>query len=101
MSGNGEIVQDVAAERWEALEGPPLELVEVPAEDGGLDLLIYDEHGALVDASYVPAELVEAGAPGVVELPGRSGDRNQLTGGPSGGSLVLLVGRWTGTEPPP
>jgi len=60
MSGNGEIARDVLAERREALEGPPLRLVELPAEDGGLDLLIYAEHGALVDVSYVPAELVEA-----------------------------------------
>ncbi|MER7842208.1 hypothetical protein ABTY98_41595 [Streptomyces sp. NPDC096040] len=59
MSGNGEIARDVLAERWEALEGPPLLLVERPAEDGGLDLLIYDEHGALVDSSFVPAELVD------------------------------------------
>lgn len=62
MSGNGEIAQDVLTDRLEALEGPPLLLVEAPAEDGGLDLLIYDEHGALVDVSYVPAELAE-GAP--------------------------------------
>lgn len=59
MSGNGEIARDVLAERWEALEGPPLLLVELPAEGGGLDLLIYDERGHLVDVSYVPAELVE------------------------------------------
>lgn len=62
MSGNGEIDRDVLAGRWAALEGPPLRLVEAPAEDGGLDLLIYDEHGALADVSYVPAELVEASA---------------------------------------
>jgi hypothetical protein len=36
--------------------------VEAPAEDGGLDLLIYDEHGALVDVSYVPAQLVDVAA---------------------------------------
>ncbi|CAM5318554.1 hypothetical protein SCHAM137S_01942 [Streptomyces chartreusis] len=46
--------------RWEALERPPLILVELPADDGGLDLLIYDERGALVDESYVPAELATA-----------------------------------------
>ncbi len=59
MSGNGEIVRDVLAKRWEALEGPPLLLMETPVEDGGLELLIYDEHSALVDVSYVPAELVD------------------------------------------
>ncbi|MGW3971191.1 hypothetical protein ACWEFD_18065 [Streptomyces ardesiacus] len=63
MSGNGEIVQDVLAGRWEALEGPPLLLVEAPSEDGGLDLLIYDEHGLLVDTSYVPAALLDPTAP--------------------------------------
>jgi hypothetical protein len=57
MSGYGEIAQDVLTGRLEALEGPPLRLVEAPADDGGLDLLIYDERGALVDVSYVPAEL--------------------------------------------
>lgn len=65
MSGNGEIGHNVLAARLEALEGPPLTLVERPAEDGGLDLLIYDEHGALVDVSYVPPELVDQGAPAV------------------------------------
>ncbi|MGX1301352.1 hypothetical protein RKD35_002840 [Streptomyces albogriseolus] len=59
MSGNGEIARNVLTARLEALEGPPLRLVEAPAEDGGLDLLIYDEHGRLVDVSYVPAELLE------------------------------------------
>ncbi|QIY99439.1 hypothetical protein HEP87_42930 [Streptomyces sp. S1D4-11] len=58
MSGNGEIAQDVLAGRWDALKGPPLLLVELPAEHGGLDLLIYDERGTLVDVSFVPAELV-------------------------------------------
>jgi hypothetical protein len=60
MSGNGEIARDVLTGRLEALEGPALCLVELPAADGGLDLLIYDERGALVDVSYVPAELVGA-----------------------------------------
>ncbi|SOE31776.1 hypothetical protein [Streptomyces sp. OK228] len=59
MSGNGEIDRDVLAARWEALEGPPLALVEVPAEGGGLDLLIYDEAGTLVDVSFVPAALLD------------------------------------------
>lgn len=40
------------------MKGPPLLLVELPAEHGGLDLLIYDERGTLVDVSFVPAELV-------------------------------------------
>ncbi|MDH6489648.1 hypothetical protein [Streptomyces sp. SAI-127] len=62
MSGYGEIARDVLTGRLEALEGPPLRLVEVPAADGGLDLLIYDERGALVDVSYVPAELMDAPA---------------------------------------
>lgn len=35
--------------------------MELPAEGGSLDLLIYDEAGRLVDVSYVPAELVELG----------------------------------------
>jgi hypothetical protein len=56
MSGCGEIVQGVLTGRLEALEGPPLRLVEVPAAGGGLDLLIYDEAGRLVDMSYVPVE---------------------------------------------
>ncbi|MEU5314381.1 hypothetical protein [Streptomyces sp. NPDC021562] len=55
MSGNGEIVREAPRAR---LEGPPLLQVELPAVDGGLDLLIYDEHGALVDVSFVPPELV-------------------------------------------
>ncbi|MFJ1528273.1 hypothetical protein ACIOFV_07570 [Streptomyces mirabilis] len=59
MSGNGEIARGVLTARLEALEGPPLLLVELPAEDGGLDLLIYDERGRLVDVSFVPAALVE------------------------------------------
>ncbi|MEU0947659.1 hypothetical protein ABZ379_33905 [Streptomyces canus] len=59
MSGNGEIARDALTAR---LEGPPLLLVETPAEDGGLDLLIYDERGTLVDVSYVPAELLDAPA---------------------------------------
>jgi hypothetical protein len=62
MSGYGEIAQDVLTGRLEALEGPPLRLVEAPADDGGLDLLIYDEDGHLVDVSYVPAELLDAPA---------------------------------------
>jgi hypothetical protein len=62
MSGYGEIAQDVLTGRLEALEGPPLRLVEVPADDGGLDLLIYDEDGHLVDVSYVPVELLDAPA---------------------------------------
>ncbi|PBC93995.1 hypothetical protein BX281_1868 [Streptomyces sp. Ag82_O1-15] len=33
--------------------------MELPAECGGLDLLIYDEQGRLVDVSYVPAELMD------------------------------------------
>ncbi|MET7720664.1 hypothetical protein [Streptomyces mirabilis] len=60
MSGNGEIARDVL----EALEGPPLLLVEVPAEDSGLELLIYDEAGALVDVSFVPAALMNGPASG-------------------------------------
>ncbi|MFJ4469565.1 hypothetical protein ACIP2X_19020 [Streptomyces sp. NPDC089424] len=60
MSGYGEVDRDVLNGRLEALEGPALLLVERPAEDGGLDLLIYDEDGTLVDVSYVPAELVDA-----------------------------------------
>lgn len=36
--------------------------MEVPADDGGLDLLIYDEAGRLVDVSFVPAELVDVTA---------------------------------------
>ncbi|MFJ7090377.1 hypothetical protein ACIQWL_08930 [Streptomyces mirabilis] len=56
MSGNGAIAQDVLAAR---VEGPPLLLVEVPAEGGGLELLIYDEAGTLIDVSFVPAALAE------------------------------------------
>jgi hypothetical protein len=59
MSGNGEIARDVLAARWEALEGPPLLLVELPAEGAGLDLLIYDETGAVVGVSFVPDCLTE------------------------------------------
>ncbi|MFE9309664.1 hypothetical protein ACIQCF_26115 [Streptomyces sp. NPDC088353] len=33
--------------------------MELPAEDGGLDLLIYDEAGPVVDTSFVPAGLVD------------------------------------------
>jgi hypothetical protein len=71
MSGNGEIGRDVLAGRWAALEGTPLHLVELPAQDGGLDLLIYDEHGVLVDVSYEPTELIGATVrePGPVVLP--------------------------------
>ncbi|GAA2616801.1 hypothetical protein GCM10010304_82990 [Streptomyces roseoviolaceus] len=58
MSGDGEIARNVQTARLEALEGPPLLLVELPAGDGGLDLLIYDERGALVDVTFVPVELV-------------------------------------------
>ncbi|WP_411092300.1 hypothetical protein [Streptomyces sp. 049-1] len=64
MSGNAEIARNVLTARLEVLEGPPLGLVERPAEDGGLDLLIYDEAGRLVDTSYVPPELV--GVPALV-----------------------------------
>ncbi|MFF4900455.1 hypothetical protein [Streptomyces sp. NPDC001068] len=59
MSRNGEIVRAVPADRWEALEGSPLLLVELATADGGVELLIYDEAGQVVDASYVPPELVE------------------------------------------
>lgn len=52
-------MSEVLSARLEALEGPPLLLVELPAEGGGLDLLIYDEAGRLVDVSYVPAELMD------------------------------------------
>lgn len=48
--------------RLETLEGPPLFMVEQPVEDGGLDLLIYDEQGRLVDVSYAPVELMDAAA---------------------------------------
>uniref|UniRef100_A0AAU3HQF4 DUF2283 domain-containing protein n=1 Tax=Streptomyces sp. NBC_01393 TaxID=2903851 RepID=A0AAU3HQF4_9ACTN len=37
-------------------------MVEQPVEDGGLDLLIYDEQGRLVDVSYAPVELMDAAA---------------------------------------
>lgn len=59
MSGNGEIDREVLTARLEALEGPPLLLLELPAECGGLELLIYDETGALVDVSFVPAALLD------------------------------------------
>ncbi|MFF4401458.1 hypothetical protein [Streptomyces sp. NPDC001480] len=63
IPGNGEIARNVLTARLEALEAPPLLLVEVPAEDGGLDLLIYDEDGTLVDVSYVPADETPTGTP--------------------------------------
>lgn len=31
--------------RWATLEGMPLRLVELPTQDGGLDLLIYNKAG--------------------------------------------------------
>lgn len=64
MSGNGEIDRDVLTARLEALEGPPLILVELPAEGGGMDLLMYDEAGALVDVSFVSAALMDGPASG-------------------------------------
>lgn len=45
--------------RRETFEGPPLLLVELSSEDGGLDLLIYDEAGTVVGVSFVPAALVK------------------------------------------
>ncbi|MFE2718805.1 hypothetical protein ACFXKI_44505 [Streptomyces mirabilis] len=68
MSDNGEIDRDALTARLEVLEGPPLLLVELPAECGGPELLIYDETGALVDVSFVPAA-VNGGRP-VGALPG-------------------------------
>lgn len=59
MSGNGELAREVLTQRLEALERPPLRLVELPAEDGGLDLLIYNEQGHLVDVSYAPDALLD------------------------------------------
>jgi hypothetical protein len=55
-------------------------LVELPAQDGGLDLLIYDEAERLVDVSYVPAELMRAtvrepGPRGVTVIEQAEGDR--------------------------
>ncbi|MDQ0904187.1 hypothetical protein QFZ22_000172 [Streptomyces canus] len=59
MSGYGEIVEDVLTGRLAALEGPPLRLVEVPAADGGLDLLIYaDPVGGFVAGDQPPGGLV-------------------------------------------
>ncbi|GAA2225159.1 hypothetical protein [Streptomyces indiaensis] len=59
MPGNAEKAHNALTARREALEGPPLLLVELPSEGGGLDLLIYDEAGAVVGVSFVPAALVE------------------------------------------
>ncbi|WP_327594682.1 hypothetical protein [Streptomyces chartreusis] len=60
-----EIARDVVNARLEALEGPPLRLVELPTADGGLELLVYDEAGRVVDTSYVPPDLVDQGAAAV------------------------------------
>jgi hypothetical protein len=51
---------------WRRWGGPPLRLVELPTADGGLELLIYDEAGQVLDTSYVPPEL--AGRDEVVPL---------------------------------
>jgi hypothetical protein len=53
-----EMIPDAVNGRLEALEGPPLRLVELPTADGGLELLIYDESGQVLDTSYVPPGLV-------------------------------------------
>ncbi|MER5904363.1 hypothetical protein ABT150_30390 [Streptomyces mirabilis] len=83
MSGNGEIDREVLTVRLESLEGPPLLLVELPAEGGGLELMIYDETGWSTCRSYRPRCWTG---------PCSFGDQNRLSGRLSGlGGCVHLA----------